>query len=80
MYRSGVHTRLLAAVVHSSQSAVFYWPVYGVGPFPHLDRLDNCFVPTVNPRAIKGSFLFLLLAQRMLAIPLAAVVGWKYDL
>lgn len=46
------------------------------GPYPALGRFDNEFVTLVNPCAVKGISIFLVLADRMKGAAFAAVPTW----
>jgi surfactin synthase thioesterase subunit/glycosyltransferase involved in cell wall biosynthesis len=46
------------------------------GPFPLLGRFDNPYVTMVNPCAVKGIAVFLMLAEQMADVQFAAVPTW----
>lgn len=58
------------------ESALFYPPIYGQGPWPRSVRPDRAAVTLVNPCALKGVAVFLGLADAYPDVPFLAVPTW----
>lgn len=58
-------------------STVLRFPSYGAGPFPFLANFDQGAVTMINPSMLKGSPIFIELAQRMPEVQFAAVPTWS---
>jgi glycosyltransferase involved in cell wall biosynthesis len=50
--------------------------VFGLGPFPRFGSSSRGFVTIVNPSAVKGIDIFLMLVAAFPEVEFAAVVGW----
>jgi len=57
-------------------SMIFYFPVYGSGPFSNFGQMNRGFVTLINPSIGKGLAFFLKLARTFPAIPFACVPTW----
>jgi glycosyltransferase involved in cell wall biosynthesis len=58
------------------EATVIRPPVFGLGPFPRFGSSSRGFVTIVNPSAVKGIDIFLMLVAAFPEVEFAAVVGW----
>lgn len=61
-------------------SEVLRFPSYGTGPYPNLGRFDSGAVGMINPAVIKGSSIFIRLAQDFPHVDFAVVPSWGTSL
>src|SRR5579863_824834 len=72
----GHHTAQYIATHLKREAEVIHPPIYGDPPYPPCGRFEDGSITMINPCAVKGSSIFLALAQRFPAYRFGALPGW----